>query len=232
MSKIKRLRMCQSCCSVTDRPTCNDCLRIMAYFDDGDWFRSAMFAKSYRLTYFYANCPTHGFAQFTTKTRACQICEPPRGKTARAIARSEKYASYLDRCTEHGDTPFGTNTGVCLTCYNAAGYPRTPSPESARSRRTSQCEGWSWYFDFCDVHGTTNFGMKSGRCLTCCTASGAPRKQDGPGAPLQEHPRAVARRAGETSYQDTCRVHGETAHSVSRGRCLICYNAMGHWRPA
>lgn len=185
--KFKYLRNCERCGSVTNRITCEDCLKIAAYFPGEGPAHGAWAARTYGISYFYADCPIHGMSEFVAKTEKCVICEPPRGKTARTIARRDKRPAYRDWCDMHGMTDHGTNTGKCLTCYTSVGRERVSAargrPTTLGLRAISRREGRSWYFGRCETHGSTPHAVSHGRCLTCYTATGDVRRQAAGGRP-------------------------------------------------
>jgi hypothetical protein len=78
--------------------------------------------------------------------------------------------------------------------------------------------------DVCPTHGRVPHDTIRGKCLTCFTTLGTPRKRP-PSPP--DNARAQARREGAASYFDTCEAHGVVAHSVTHGKCLTCFTSAG-----
>lgn len=185
--KFKDLRECSRCGSVTNRIVCEDCLRLATYFPGEQITRGVVLARQYGLSNFYADCPAHGMALFTTRTRTCRVCDPPRGAIGRAIARREGLPTYVALCPQHGDVAHSTGWGRCLVCYTATGAPRVAAargrPVTTGLRAIARREGRSTYFGTCAAHGSTLHDVAHGRCLECFTTGGKPRSPSRGGEP-------------------------------------------------
>lgn len=180
-------------------------------------------AKHYELAEFEDLCHTHGFVKYDTKTNRCLSCSPRRVvNRARAEARKAGEATYVGECPTHGETAFHVQSGTCATCTTAVGSPRTGPARPRNGARAEARMIGATYLDRCATHGETPHHVNTGRCLTCFTATGAPRA-----APTPPSARAEARRAGLRTYPARCDKHGETDHHVTCGKCATCYNAVG-----
>lgn len=93
------------------------------------------------------------------------------------------------------------------------------------------------YYYVCEVHGVSLFSVHTWKCLKCYDIYGGKRDNPSqselrpPGRPAVNQARADARRAGATSYDSVCPVHGKGPFSTARGLCLQCYSALGSPRP-
>jgi hypothetical protein len=135
----------------------------------------------------------------------------------RDLAIYERRDKFIWDCGFHGQTSHDTKTGVCELCFIANAHLEP----KARALIT----GAIIYTDVCHIHGPGDFHGKGKRCARCYSSTG--RKRGGPGAPLSDGARAVARRAGEKTYLAACEIHGETAHSVTMAKCLTCFSTSG-----
>ncbi len=172
-SKIKGSFVCECGRSVMNRLMCDDCLRALMLEKRYSHFNSLMTARSARLPYFYGECPRHIISAFTTKTNTCQICDPPRGASARAMARKAGHGTYSDSCPRHGpDARFSVNSGKCLSCFTATGVVRV---RGRNARADARRVGRVSFTAQCETCGPTQFSVNSGKCLGCYTATGARR---------------------------------------------------------
>lgn len=194
-------------------------------------------AATYGLTHYVDYCDTHGAAPHGSATGRCVRCPTPETVLRdRKTARREGLRRYLDVCPIHGETDHSTTYGKCLTCFTSAGLLRAADPSrrgplpSDSPRAVARRAGEASFLDECPHHGRVAHAVRNGVCLTCRTVDGHARLTSR-GRPLTEGARAAARRAGQTTYVGKCETHGETAHSVLRGKCLTCFNALGLRRP-
>jgi hypothetical protein len=147
----------------------------------------------------------------------------------RAISRHRKLLQFRYVCDDcWTNARHNTKTGKCTNCY-----PETPTGrpvEEGNERATARRQGQKTYLDYCGVHIVTAFSVAHGKCLTCYNSAGRPRLSWDTAKPLQDTPRAAARRARSKVYVGTCETHGEAAFSVSRGQCLTCFTMTGERR--
>lgn len=135
-------------------------------------------------------CEVHGPTPFSVNTGRCLTCYTATGSNRtnraaapRAVARRAGETAYLDVCEVHGPTPFSVQSGRCLTCYTTGGIARSNEPgwSGASSRRAeARRKGETQFLGTCGAHGETPFSVSTGRCLTCYTAAGVPRKTPTP----------------------------------------------------
>ena len=133
----------------------------------------------------------------------------------RKLAIAAKEAKFFWHCARHGFSEHDTHLGSCTLCH----LEQAHQPPRLRALNT----GGLFYLDTCAVHGPAEHHTKKARCSLCFDSRG--RSLAGKEAGLSA--RARARRAGETTYRDTCARHGETVHSVLRGKCLTCFTSAG-----
>jgi len=143
------------------------------------------------------------------------------------MSRHGKLRQFIFECPEHGVTRFRTKTGKCLICDPV--IPGRPAINADRQR--ARAANLPTYLDYCPTHIVTPHSVTYGKCLTCFTTAGRPRQSWKGGPPIDPtNARAVARRAGLTSYAGFCAVHGPTDFGVLRGLCLTCFSAAGRPR--
>jgi len=145
-------------------------------------------SRHHKLLQFVAHCAEHWtYTLHNTKTGLCVECHPetPTGRPVeegndRAAARRQGLKTYVDYCPIHVTVPFSVAHGRCLTCFNTSGAPRKSwdctKPLSESPRAEARRAGASSYGGECPKHGPTPFSVAHGRCLTCFTAGGTPRR--------------------------------------------------------
>lgn len=138
-------------------------------------------ARAARQKHYLDNCEKHGEALHRVDTANCQQCrdENPRGKkpTLRSFARRQGQTTYLEVCPVHGVTAYGVLSGKCLTCYNSVGAPRPGPPAPLAPRALARRQGLKTYMAPCETHGVVPHDVARGKCQTCFTTIGAPRKR-------------------------------------------------------
>lgn len=185
---------------------------------------------------FMAECPDHDFVPHSTQTGKCLTCYTTAGTTRlrpyptlhpeRFEARMAGARLFAGKCAKCGPSDHWVSSGLCATCWTANRRFRVTPPRTARPpRQAARLEGKAFYQADCPTHGTTPHWVSCGRCATCCTASGSPRR------PTARSARAAARAAGERQYEGRCATHGVTPHGVGSGKCLTCFNSLGYPRP-
>lgn len=186
--------------------------------------------------YYSAQCAKHGETDFHVGIGRCATCFTATGaerqgqsrSMSRTMARRWGEKTYDAGCRIHGDVPHSVAHGKCLQCFTMGGQPRVGRPPPLQQRIDARRTHQAAYLDRCEIHGVTLHSTARGKCLTCYNAAGQPRPEVSP----SESPRAAARRAGASRYDAWCLLHGESSpHSVTHGKCLQCYNAMGYPRP-
>jgi hypothetical protein len=206
-----------------------------------------------KLRQFIFECPEHGVTRFRTKTGKCLKCDPvvpgrPPNSLNRQRARLGNLPTYDDYCAIHIWTAHSVAHGKCLTCFTTSGAVRKsakpgPPVDNTNPRAVARRAGLPSYAGVCDTHGSTAFGVQSGKCLTCCNSLGfwrsvppasvvldSPRDQSR--TVKADNPRAAARRAGVPFFAEECATHGLAAHSVAHGKCLTCFTSAGRVRDA
>lgn len=191
--------------------------------------RRGLIAQSVGLRQYEEYCDTHGVTLFDVATMRCALCLPLRdARLSRAEARKAGLTSFASTCPTHGETAHSVAHGKCLSCFTTAGAARVtlrPAPNNPRSQ--ARRAGAARYMSECPTHGKTVHSVAHGKCLACFTSQGVPRAQGAQGRPLTDGVRASARRAGLRTYSGVCHTHGETAHSISHGKCLACFTVAG-----
>lgn len=136
----------------------------------------------------------------------------------RKLAIAQNNDTFIWDCARHGASIHDTHLGSCTLCHTKL---VTLSPR-LRALNT----GALFYPDTCGEHGAVDFHTRRALCTLCFDSRG--RNLAGRFARLSD--RARARRAGEKTYMGVCKRHGDTAHSVPFGKCLLCYTTLGHPR--
>jgi len=77
--------------------------------------------------------------------------------------------------------PHGIYSGKCLSCYTSSGRARRAwgpgRPATDNPRAVARRAGDPTYTDQCEVHGPAAHSVTHGKCLTCYTTLGHPRKR-------------------------------------------------------
>lgn len=137
-------------------------------------------------TTYTAQCATHGPTAHSVDKGRCLTCYTTTGAprqeardSLRAVARRAGSATYMATCGTCGREAHSVQTGKCLTCYTTLGAPRKAPgrPASDNPRAAARRAGEATYDAQCLVHGTTPHSVTHGKCLTCYTTLGAPRKR-------------------------------------------------------
>lgn len=198
----------------------------MIYWED---MRREARAQAQRdgLTEFTGPCFYHGdTSMFDAATGACLLCLDANSNLPPAAQYKASMAtSYVLDCPKHGPAVhrFGQH-GKCQKCFDSLGRARVGNSARAEARNASKPA----YRDTCADCGETDFGVASGKCLTCFNTGGMPRSAERgrPGDPV----RIAARAAGSTTYLGRCERHGTAEHHTARGKCLLCFNTLGQPR--
>lgn len=133
------------------------------------------------------------------------------GEKARNTALQYKAVEFYTDCPIHGDTEHSPQTGLCWTCR----------PNQANALERAKLLGHLTFVQTCLEHGDQPHTVrKPHRCVEC-----VPNR-------LWNSERIAARNAFRTSYLHDCVRHGRVPHHTDRGKCLTCYSAKGHLRPA
>lgn len=189
---------------------------------------------------YMADCPEHNFVLHSTQTGKCLTCYTTAGTTRlrpyptlhpeRVDARAEGKRLFAGKCARCGPSDHWVSSGWCAECWTSGGRfrvkPRVSAQPARSPRQTARLAGRTRYPAICPTHGETSYWVSCGRCATCCTASGSPRRS------IERSARAAARAAGQRRYDALCATHGVTPHGTGTGRCLTCFNSLGYPRPA
>lgn len=126
--------------------------------------------------------------------------------TALVDSRNSGQLTFSHVCPKHGQTIFCSLTGVCLTCYGEMKLHKVAERVIIRTL------GGDRFMADCVEHGESPHRLKGESCVRCGGSSS---------------PRALAVRAGNPVYVETCAKCGPADHSVRTGKCLICFTSAG-----